>query len=56
MERGSHKMDYMKIGLIAVSTVLSDFNLAVETNILKPPLVDFHFHSIHSWGVLHLVA
>lgn len=43
-------MDYMKIGLIAVSTVLSDFNLAVETNILKPPLVDFHFHSIHSWG------
>lgn len=41
-------MDCMKIGLIAVSTVLSDFHLVVETNILKPPLVDFHFHSIHS--------
>lgn len=33
----------MKIGLIAVSTVLSDFHLVVETNILKPPLVDFSF-------------
>lgn len=48
MERGSCKMDCMKIGLIAVSTVLSDFHLVVETNILKPPLVDFHFHSTHS--------
>lgn len=47
MEKGSHKIDYMKIGLI-VSTVLLDFHLIVETNILKSPLVDFNFHSIHS--------
>lgn len=35
MERGSDKIDYMKIGLIALSTFLSDFPLVIETSILK---------------------
>lgn len=33
MERGGHKIDYMKIGLTVVSTFLSDIHLVVETNI-----------------------
>lgn len=56
MKRGSHKINYMKIGLIVVTTFLTDFHLVVETNILKSPTVDFHFYNIHSLDVLHLVA